>query len=145
MHISAHAIIRIDRTKETLEATYDDLFPVFKRYEKYYTIKINDKDMNISVDRLKLVYLLMTDVNIPDYELLDKALLPLRENKLTSQPSTKNEQSDLPDKNVQEKISCCRRHKRFLRHYRNLLYISAVLFHTYLIFALIVFCIYHIC
>lgn len=77
--------------KKTLEHAYDGRFPVFKSYEKYYTIKIKRKDMNISINGLKTTYLLMTDANILDHELSDKPLLPIPDNKLTSQPSTKNE------------------------------------------------------
>lgn len=58
--------------KKTLESAYDGLFPVVKRYEKYHAVKIKGKYMNISVDRLKLEYLLKTDANIPDHAVPNK-------------------------------------------------------------------------
>ncbi|GFV51414.1 transposon Tf2-9 polyprotein [Trichonephila clavipes] len=61
LHNSTHVFIRVDRVKKALEPPYDGPFPVAKRYDKYFTVKIKGKDINIFVDRLKRAYLLSTD------------------------------------------------------------------------------------
>ncbi|GFT83452.1 transposon Ty3-I Gag-Pol polyprotein [Trichonephila clavipes] len=73
-HKSTHVFIRVDRVKKALEPPYDGPFPVAKRYDKYFTVKIKGKDINISVDRLKPAYLLSTDSDNPDhFKLLENA------------------------------------------------------------------------
>lgn len=64
--------------------------------------KVN-KYVNIFIDWLKPAYLLMTNENIPDHEQSDESL-SLHEQLTACAIITKNEQSDLPDKDVQEKV-----------------------------------------
>lgn len=59
-HISKHVFIRTDRVKKPLKPSFDGPFQVFKRYEKFYTLNVKDKGMNLSLDRLKPAYLLLT-------------------------------------------------------------------------------------
>ncbi|GFT20928.1 RT_RNaseH_2 domain-containing protein [Nephila pilipes] len=51
-------ITSVDRVKKALESPYEGPFPVVARNDKYYTLKIKEKDINVSVDRLKQAYLL---------------------------------------------------------------------------------------
>ncbi|GFY14413.1 transposon Tf2-9 polyprotein [Trichonephila clavipes] len=68
LHNSTHVFIRVDRVKKnTRNSPYDGPLPVSKRYDKYFTVKIKGKDINIYVDRLKPAYLLSTDGNNPDH------------------------------------------------------------------------------
>ncbi|GFW54083.1 retrovirus-related Pol polyprotein from transposon opus [Trichonephila clavipes] len=57
----SHVFIRIDRVKKALEPPYERPYDVQKKYDKYFTILIKDKAVNISVDRLKPAYLLAVD------------------------------------------------------------------------------------
>ncbi|GFU48211.1 retrovirus-related Pol polyprotein from transposon opus [Trichonephila clavipes] len=57
----SHVFIRIDRVKKALEPPYEGPYTVQKMYDKYFTILIKDKAVNISVDRLKPAYLLAVD------------------------------------------------------------------------------------
>ncbi|GFW01926.1 uncharacterized protein TNCV_3028963 [Trichonephila clavipes] len=57
----SHVFLRIDRVKKALEPPYEGPYTVHKKYDKYFTILIKDKTINISVDRLKPAYLLAVD------------------------------------------------------------------------------------
>ncbi|GFX22111.1 retrovirus-related Pol polyprotein from transposon opus [Trichonephila clavipes] len=46
---------------KALEPPYEGPYTVHKKYDKYFTILIKDKTINISVDRLKPAYLLAVD------------------------------------------------------------------------------------
>ncbi|GFT78921.1 transposon Ty3-I Gag-Pol polyprotein [Trichonephila clavipes] len=67
LYNSTHVFIRVDRVKKLLEPPCDGPFTVAKRYDKYFTVKIKGKDINMSVDRLKPAYLLSTDDDNPDH------------------------------------------------------------------------------
>ncbi|GFW39743.1 retrovirus-related Pol polyprotein from transposon opus [Trichonephila clavipes] len=49
------------KVKKALEPPYEGPYTVQKKYDKYFTILIKDKAVNISVDRLKPAYLLAVD------------------------------------------------------------------------------------
>ncbi|XP_035205033.1 uncharacterized protein LOC118179987 [Stegodyphus dumicola] len=56
-----HVFVRVDRVKKPLEPAYDGPFPVAERHDKYYSVHIKGKDVNISIDRLKPAYLMNAD------------------------------------------------------------------------------------
>ncbi|GFU05937.1 transposon Ty3-I Gag-Pol polyprotein [Nephila pilipes] len=58
LKLCSHVFVRVDRVKKALETPYERPFPVVARNDKYYTLKIKGKDINVSVDRLKQAYLL---------------------------------------------------------------------------------------
>lgn len=61
----SHVFIRVDRVKKPLEPAYQGPFLVVNKYDKYYTLLIKGKNVNISIDRLKPAYML-TDDEIPE-------------------------------------------------------------------------------
>lgn len=61
----SHVFVRVDRIKKALEPPYEGPFAVLNRFEKYFTVSIKNKQVNISVDRLKPAYLLSSDL-VPD-------------------------------------------------------------------------------
>ncbi|GFW30362.1 transposon Tf2-11 polyprotein [Trichonephila clavipes] len=94
-HNSTHVFIRVDRVKKALEPPCDGPFPVAKRYDKYFTVKIKGKDINISVDRLKPAYLLSTDGDNPDHFKQLEHAPTLPEKKLIVQRKIEKQPPDL--------------------------------------------------
>ncbi|GFS73705.1 uncharacterized protein NPIL_379921 [Nephila pilipes] len=66
LKLCSHVFVRVDRVKKALESPYEGPFPVVARNDKYYTLIIKEKDINVSVDRLKQAYLL--DSGEDDFE-----------------------------------------------------------------------------
>ncbi|UYV66339.1 hypothetical protein LAZ67_4001365 [Cordylochernes scorpioides] len=56
----SHVFLRTDRVKKALEPPYEGPFQVLRREEKYFIIKIKNKEVSVSIDRLKPAYLLNT-------------------------------------------------------------------------------------
>ncbi|GBM67397.1 hypothetical protein AVEN_233581-1 [Araneus ventricosus] len=52
---------RIDRVKKQLEPPYEGPFHVIERKDKYFTINIKRKNVNVALDRLKLAYISAED------------------------------------------------------------------------------------
>ncbi|GBN07915.1 hypothetical protein AVEN_86151-1 [Araneus ventricosus] len=65
-----HEFTRINRVRKPLEPPYYGPFPVVKRQDKYFAVTMKSKDINISVDRLKPAYLLLTEVYAPHHKKL---------------------------------------------------------------------------
>jgi cleavage and polyadenylation specificity factor subunit 1 len=55
---TSHVFLRIDRVRKQLEPPYEGPFPVIHRSPKYFTIRIKNKDVNVTIDRLKPAYIL---------------------------------------------------------------------------------------
>lgn len=58
--------LRIDRLKKQLEPAYEGPYQVLERTEKYFTLLIKGKEVNISIDRLKPAYLLSDEPELPN-------------------------------------------------------------------------------
>ncbi|GBN81465.1 Transposon Ty3-I Gag-Pol polyprotein [Araneus ventricosus] len=57
----SHVFQRIDRVKKQLESPYEGPFPVIERKDKFFTINIKGKNVNVSLDRLKPAHILDED------------------------------------------------------------------------------------
>ncbi|KAJ8971701.1 hypothetical protein NQ314_000576 [Rhamnusium bicolor] len=56
-----YVFVRHDALRATLEPTYDDPFKVLKRKERNFVIQLGDKEVNVTLDRLKPAHLLGDD------------------------------------------------------------------------------------
>lgn len=63
METCTHVFIRHDGVKKSLQPNYTGPFEVIARYPKYFTIKVKGKNKQISLDRLKPMFI-ATDSNI---------------------------------------------------------------------------------
>ncbi|GFS45927.1 retrovirus-related Pol polyprotein from transposon opus [Nephila pilipes] len=57
----SHVFVRIDRIRKALEPPYQGPYRVVERSENFFTLSMKNKNINISIDRLKPAYLLVTD------------------------------------------------------------------------------------
>lgn len=53
-----HVFVRNDAVKAPLQAPYDGPFEILNRSEKYYTVKLKNRNISVSIDRLKPAFLL---------------------------------------------------------------------------------------
>ncbi|GIY32064.1 hypothetical protein CDAR_411481 [Caerostris darwini] len=87
LYTCSHVFLRIDRVKKPLEPPYEGPYLVLQRSPKNFLLSIKNKQVNISVDRLKPAYVLQPN------ELLN----PTSSNDHTSVPS---EQTFIPSQQV---------------------------------------------
>ena len=66
-----HVHIRIDATRESLQPFYKGPYFIVKRSEKYFTLLINNKFDNVSIDRLKPAKFIPIDYDIVFSQLLE--------------------------------------------------------------------------
>ncbi|UYV80802.1 hypothetical protein LAZ67_19001764 [Cordylochernes scorpioides] len=66
----SHVFIRKDFVKRALFPPYEGPFPVVSRYSKTFTVKINDQDKVISVNRLKPAFIENTPQSFHDSSIL---------------------------------------------------------------------------
>lgn len=58
----SHVFVRVDAIKKPLQPPYEGPYRVIKRTDKVYTIQLQNRETNISIDRLKPAYLLQEDI-----------------------------------------------------------------------------------
>lgn len=63
----AHVFVRRDAVMKPLQPPYDGPFHVIKRFEKYYTLEINGRETNVSLDRLEPAFMLKDDPATHDH------------------------------------------------------------------------------
>ncbi|UYV77011.1 hypothetical protein LAZ67_14002809, partial [Cordylochernes scorpioides] len=89
----SHVFIRTDRVKKPLEPPYEGPFPVLDRTDKYFTLKVNGRNVTTSIDRLRPAYLLADSDNVTSEH--PTATRPIVSGAL---PSTSSQQNpDPPD------------------------------------------------
>ncbi|XP_066253847.1 uncharacterized protein [Euwallacea similis] len=64
LNTCTHVFLRNDTIKRSLQPPYEGPFLVKKREDKYFTIVVRDKEVNISMDRLKPAFLISQDPKI---------------------------------------------------------------------------------
>jgi len=58
LYTCTHVFVRVDRIKNSLESPYEGLYPVSERIiDRIFKIIINEKAINISMDRLKTTFI----------------------------------------------------------------------------------------
>ena len=60
---ATHVFIRHDAVRKPLQPPYDGPYPIVKRTNKYFTIKLNNRTDTVSIDRLKPAHLDSTDAS----------------------------------------------------------------------------------
>ena len=55
LYSCTHVWLRVDRVKKSLEAPYQGPFLVISRTDKIFVLKIKDKNVSVSIDRVKPV------------------------------------------------------------------------------------------
>lgn len=68
----SHVFLRNDMLKKSLSPTYDGPFLVLSRDDKKFKIRLYNRDILVSIDRLKPAYLLDDENNTLDSDLLQK-------------------------------------------------------------------------
>ncbi len=56
-----HVFLRKDRVKKALEPAYEGSFKVIFRKNKFYTLQVKGKEIQVSIHRLKPAYILTSD------------------------------------------------------------------------------------
>lgn len=63
---SSHVWIRNDNVMKPLQQKFHGPYQVLKKFDKYYTLKIGNKNDNVSIDRLKPAFLEVSATNIEE-------------------------------------------------------------------------------
>lgn len=65
----SHVFLRVDSVKPPFTAPYTGPHPVISRKDKYFVIKIKDKNVTVSIDRLKPAYVLSDSTESPNIKI----------------------------------------------------------------------------
>ena len=60
---TTHIFVRKNKVKKTLEHPYEGPVSVLERTEKYFTLQIKDKQVTVSIDRLKPAYIIREPID----------------------------------------------------------------------------------
>lgn len=52
----SHVFVRVDKVKPPLQPAYEGPYLVIRRFRKHYVVEVNNKNVSISIDRLKPVF-----------------------------------------------------------------------------------------
>lgn len=91
----SHVFVRNDFVRSSLQPPFNGPFPVLERKDKFFKLRIKQKDVNVSIDRLKPTYLPYS----PDAETHDSKKQETNEQSeknLQSQPKKTNILNQLP-------------------------------------------------
>lgn len=80
----SHVLIRNDSSKGTFHNCYNGPFPVVTKHQNFFTVKIKDKDINVSLDRLKPYF----TTNISEINYWDNSSHPTWKNNINTQSSS---------------------------------------------------------
>lgn len=72
LNSTEYVFVRIDRVKKSLERPFEGPYKVLNKSEKYFTLDIKTKAVNISIDRLKPAYTIADPQNSNDFKLPKK-------------------------------------------------------------------------
>lgn len=62
---ASHVFVRVDRVKTSLTKPYEGPFEVLKRNEKIFKLRMNGRNSNVSIDRLKPAYFEASEHDVP--------------------------------------------------------------------------------
>ncbi len=82
-----HVFVRVDRVKRALEAPYEGPYEVVRKLRKYFVVRRGDKEISISIDRLKPAFLTPKSEKPDETRTVSKRL---KKKTVTFHPTTKD-------------------------------------------------------
>ncbi|GAB1860848.1 hypothetical protein CAJAP_01927 [Camponotus japonicus] len=110
--ISEEVFVRHDGLKQPLQQPYDGPYKVIKRAEKTFVVRMNGRDVTVSIDRLKPAYIMTDDPVAPQEGNNDEvAPSPTEEDAVITDPP--NTQQKATQENLTKHITKSGRRVRF--------------------------------
>lgn len=81
-----HVFLRIDRIKKSLTCPYEGPYKVLERSEKVFKIQLDDKELSVSIDRLKPAYLLKENESVNNKNIGQKNVKITRSGRISKTP-----------------------------------------------------------